>query len=233
MLIGVAGMVGTGKSTLTRALARYFGFSMELESVASETESEGASNPWLALYYGEPNGMRRYGLPLQLHFLATRMESLRRIRAEGGDWILDRTWYEDADIFARGSFEQGLLDVLEFDLYSRLYTELMHSPAARPPRLLIYLHGPLETILGRIAERNRAAERDAPLEYWQTLHARYERWIRSFRHCPVLSLDIRSFDLMRTTAGVEEVAERVRRALGKDLERTAEQYRLPLALTAS
>ena len=109
----------------------------------------------------------------------------------------------------------------------------MHSPAARPPRLLIYLHGPLESILARIGQRNRAAERDAPLEYWQTLHTRYERWIRGFRHCPVLSLDIRSFDLMRSPAGVEEVAERVRRALGRDLERTAEQYRLPLALTAS
>ena len=222
MLIGVAGMVGTGKTTLSRALARHFGFSVEFESVD-------AHNPWLELYYGTGDGMRRYGLPLQLHFLATRLESLRRIRAEGGDWILDRTWYEDADIFARGLFEQGFMTQLEFDLYQRLFTELAHSPAARPPRLMIYLHGPLDLVVQRIHGRARAAEKDASIDYWRTLHARYDAWIRVFRHCPVLRLDIREFDLLHDPLGIEAVAERVRRALGRSLERTGEQYRLSLS----
>lgn len=232
MLIGVAGMVGTGKTTLSRALARYFGFAVEFESIGDETPAEAgvgaAANPWLELYYGEKGGMRRYGLQLQLHFLATRLESLRRIRAEGGDWILDRTWYEDAEIFARGLFEQGLMTPLDFDLYQRLYTELAHSPAARPPRLLIYLHGPLETVVGRILGRGRSAEKDASLEYWQALHGRYERWIRQFRYCPVLRLDIRDFDLLGDPLGIDKLADRVRRALGRDIERAGVQYRLPL-----
>ena len=75
MLIGVAGMVGAGKSTLTRALAARFGLQLAPESV-------GESNPWLEPYYaGGAESMRHYALRLQLHFLATRFESMRRIRA--------------------------------------------------------------------------------------------------------------------------------------------------------
>lgn len=222
MLIAVAGMVGTGKTTLCRALASYFGFALALESVDQD-------NPWLERYYGEQEGMRRYGLPLQLHFLATRMESLRRMRAEGGDWILDRTWYEDAEVFARGLFLDGRMDVLEYDLYRMLYTELLHLPAARPPRLLVYLHGPLDVVTGRIRDRGRQAERDAGSDYWATLHARYERWIGGFTLCRVLPLDVREYDIVAQPSAVEGIAERVKRSLGGEFERAAVQYRLVLS----
>jgi len=95
-------MVGTGKTTLTSALAARFGLQMALESVDGE-------NPWLESFYGGEVEMRTYALHLQLHFLATRFASMRRMRGLGGSWILDRTWYEDAEIFARGLFEQGLM----------------------------------------------------------------------------------------------------------------------------
>ena len=64
---------------------------------------------------------------------------------------------------------------LEWELYQRLYVELLHSPAARPPRLLVYLHAPLETIVERIRARGRPKERDTPDVYWAALHARYEQ----------------------------------------------------------
>ncbi len=97
--------------------------------------------------------MRSYGLHLQLHFLATRFKAMRRMRAMGGSWVLDRTWYEDAEIFARRLFEQGYMGEADWTLYEQLYAELLHAPAARPPRLMLYLEGPLETILERIATR--------------------------------------------------------------------------------
>jgi deoxyadenosine/deoxycytidine kinase len=91
---------------------------------------------------------------------------MRRMRAAGGSWVLDRTWYEDAEVFARGLFEQGYLGGDDWMLYQQLYGELLHSPAARPPRLLLYLHGPLDTILARIVTRGRATERDADPAYF-------------------------------------------------------------------
>jgi deoxyadenosine/deoxycytidine kinase len=213
MLIGVAGMVGTGKTTLSHALAARFGLQIALESVD-------ADNPWLESFYGGPSEMRAYALHLQLHFLATRFASMRRMRGLGGSWILDRTWYEDAEIFARGLFEQGLMTTDEWSLYRRLYAELLHSPAARPPRLLIYLHGPLDVIAGRIATRGRPKEKDASLDYWSALHDRYERWIAGFRHCPVLSIDVRDYDLLEDPDAAEDIAARVRLQLDGELPQT-------------
>ena len=214
MLIGVAGMVGSGKSTLTRALAARFGLQHALESVDDE-------NPWLEKFYaGGEAAMRRHALHLQLHFLATRFESMRRMRGAGGSWILDRTWYEDAEIFARGHFEEGLMSALEWELYRRLYVELLHSPAARPPRLLVYLHAPLATIVQRIRTRGRPKEKDTAESYWTTLHARYELWIASFRACPVLSLDVRDYDLMADPLAIDDIASRVRQKLEREIPQT-------------
>ena len=213
MLIGVAGMVGTGKTTLARALAARFGLQMALESID-------ADNPWLESFYGGSDDMRAYGLQLQLHFLATRFASMRRMRGLGGSWVLDRTWYEDAEIFARGLYEQSMMTANEWTLYRRLYAELLHSPAAHPPRLLIYLHGPLDVIADRIATRGRPKEKDAPAEYWRVLHERYERWIGGFRQCPVLTLDVRDYDLVVDADAVEDIAARVRLQLEGELPQT-------------
>jgi deoxyadenosine/deoxycytidine kinase len=214
MLLGIAGMVGSGKTTLARALASRFGLQLALESVDEE-------NPWLDPFYSSAEGMRSYALPLQLHFLATRFSSMRRMRGLGGSWVLDRTWYEDAEVFAAGHHEQGLLSAEEWQLYRRLYAELLHAPAARPPRLLIYLHAPLEVILGRIADRGRPKERDAGRVYWEQLHARYAKWIGGFRHCPLLFIDVREYDLFRDPAGAAEgIASRVRQRLEKELPQT-------------
>jgi deoxyadenosine/deoxycytidine kinase len=203
-------MVGAGKTTLTRALAARFGLQLALESVD-------ADNPWLDRYYGSPEAMRAYALKLQLHFLATRFKSVRKMRGIGGAWILDRTWYEDAEIFARGLFDQGIMTDDEWQLYQRLYTELLHAPAARPPRLLIYLDAPVDVLLQRIATRGRPKERDTPAEYWISLHARYERWIDGFRHCPVMRLDVREYDLMADPTAIDAIARQVRSRIEPEL----------------
>jgi deoxyadenosine/deoxycytidine kinase len=227
MLLGIAGMVGSGKTTLARALASRFGLQLALESVDQE-------NPWLEPFYASAEGMRTYALHLQLHFLATRFASMRRMRGLGGSWVLDRTWYEDAEVFAAGLHEQGLLSDEEWQLYRRLYAELLYAPAARPPRLLIYLEAPLETILSRIAERGRPKEREADRAYWEQLHARYAKWIDAFRHCPTLRVDVREYDLFADPSGAAEgIAARVRQRLERELPQTELWPAVPRGASAS
>ena len=207
-------MVGSGKSTLARSLASRFGLQLALERVDQES-------PWLEAFYSSPESMRSYALNLQLHFLATRFASMRRMRGLGGSWVLDRTWYEDAEVFAGGLHEQGLMSDDEWQLYRRLYAELLYAPAARPPRLLIYLHAPLPTILDRIAERGRAMERYVDAGYWERLHARYAGWIAGFRQCPVLFIDVREYDLHgHASDAIEEISARVRQRLERELPQT-------------
>ena len=222
-------MIGSGKTTLSRALAARFGMQLALESVDDD-------NPWLGKFYSGPEGMRAFGMHLQLHFLATRFASMRKMRGIGGSWVLDRTWYEDAEIFARGLFEQGFMSPDDWQLYQRLYAELLHAPAARPPRLMIYLHGPLDTILERIATRGRPKERDADPSYFAALHARYERWVGSFRKCKLLSLDVRDYDLLNDPGAAYQIAALVRRELEGEIPQTelwpATHRRTPGALEA-
>lgn len=217
LTLAVAGMVGAGKSTLTRALAERLALqpALELPDEPDPGRAAPAGNPWLPLFYadGADAAKRRHALALQLHFLATRFAALRKMHERGGPWIIDRTWYEDAEVFARGLLDDGYLTPLEHDLYARLYGELLHSPVARPPRLVVYLAAPLDTILERIRRRGRDAERDTPTAYWARLHARYDRWIQSFRHSPVLTLDVRDYDLVADPAA-DAIAARVGERLG-------------------
>ena len=108
----------------------------------------------------------------------------------------------------------------EWGLYERLYGELLFSPAARAPRLLVYLHGPLDVVLERIARRGREKERDTEPDYWAALHARYAKWIAGFRHCQVLAIDVRDYDLVADPRAIDLVAARVRERLEPQLPQT-------------
>jgi deoxyadenosine/deoxycytidine kinase len=108
----------------------------------------------------------------------------------------------------------------EWRLYQQLYGELLYSPAARPPKLLLYLHGPLDVIVARIARRGRPAEKDTDVAYWAALHRRYEQWIAGFRRCPVLSIDVRDYDLLADPGAIDAVAARVRQRLEPELPQT-------------
>ena len=64
------------------------------------------------------------------------------------------------------------------------------------------------------------SERDVSADYWAALHDRYRRWIDGFAHCPVLSIDVRDYDLMADAGAVEDIAAMVRLQLEGELPQT-------------
>ncbi|GAB6933715.1 hypothetical protein JCM14719A_20690 [Calditerricola satsumensis] len=153
-VIAIGGTVGVGKSTLTCCIAAALGFRPSLEK---------ADNPYLPRFYTD---QRRWSFHLQVYFLAERFKEQMRLFQSGGGFVQDRTLYEDAGIFARMLYENGLMAPEDYRTYRLLADAMIMTPSFPHPDVLIYLEGPLPLILDRVARRGRAAERNTPVAYW-------------------------------------------------------------------
>ncbi len=205
-VITIAGTVGVGKSTMTKALADALQFRTSFEKVDA--------NPYLDLFYDD---FEKWSFHLQIYFLAERFKEQKRMFEYGGGFIQDRSIYEDTGIFAKMHQEKGTMTPVDYETYTNLFEAMVMTPYFPHPNLLIYLEGSIEDILGRIQERGRAMEQQTPVEYWLEMHGRYEKWIDSFNACPVLRLNINDYDLMNDPDCTEQIVERI----GKFMQQTA------------
>lgn len=177
MHIAIAGNIGSGKTTLTKLLAKHYGYQALFESTDN--------NPYINSFYED---MRRWSFNLQIHFLHTRFKQLLDIRNSGADFVQDRTLYEDAYIFAPNLHAMGLLNTRDLENYSALF-ELLIS-FIQPPDLLIYLHGEVPSLIRQIQRRGREYENSIRLDYLTSLNDRYERWIEEYQGGKKLIIDI-------------------------------------------
>ncbi|MCM3218172.1 deoxynucleoside kinase [Niallia taxi] len=197
-VITIAGTVGVGKSTLTNALADALQFRTSFEKVDT--------NPYLDKFYHD---FSRWSFHLQVYFLAERFKEQKKIFEYGGGFIQDRSIYEDTGIFARMHYEKGTMSETDYETYTSLFDAMVMTPYFPHPDLLIYLEGSLDDILARIDKRGRTMEKETPVEYWQEMHGRYEKWIDSFSSCPVLRLNINDYDATEGTSAIEPILEKV------------------------
>lgn len=167
MHIGIAGNIGAGKTTLTRMLAKHYGWTPRFESVTY--------NPYLEDYYKD---IPRWSFNLEMYFLVRRLEDLRAI-AESDDVIIqDRTIYEDARIFAPNLHGMGLMTTRDFENYSDLF-DLMISLVGKPD-LLIYLKSSIPNLVSQIQKRGREYEKSIRIDYLTGLNEKYENWIKDY-----------------------------------------------------
>ncbi len=120
--------------------------------------------------------------------------------------VIDRTIYEDAEIFAKNLHAQGHLSKRDWTVYRELYDGICRS--LRPPDVLIALTCPLATAKKRIARRARAMEQAIPDAYLRRLHRLYSSWFDRYTLSPIVRIDtgrldyvedlVDLLDLMRT-----------------------------------
>ncbi|MDQ7843490.1 MAG: deoxynucleoside kinase [Armatimonadota bacterium] len=180
--VAVSGNIGSGKSTITTLLSEKLGWRPYYEIVEE--------NPYLPDFYRE---MPRWSFPLQVFFLSKRFQHHRQILEAPGSVIQDRTIYEDAEIFARNLYLQGLMDERDYRTYYELFTTMVGL--LRPPDLIIYLKASIPTLLERIRRRGRDYEQGIRPEYLAQLDERYREWTGRFTLCPVLTVDADRLDL--------------------------------------
>jgi deoxyadenosine/deoxycytidine kinase len=184
MHIAIAGNIGSGKTTLTRLLAKHFGWKPQYEDVEN--------NPYLHSFYED---MQRWSFNLQVYFLNSRFRQVVEIRKSGKNVVQDRTIYEDAYIFAPNLHTMNLMSTRDFENYSSLF-ELMSS-FLQPPDLLIYLRSSVSTLVEQIQKRGREYEESIRLDYLKLLNERYEAWIEKYKLGKLLIINVDNTDLSK------------------------------------
>ena len=179
--VAVAGTIGAGKTSLVAWLTRRYGLTPFYEP--------NEANPYLADFYAD---MPRWSFHSQCFFLAHKMELHQALERSTQPAVIDRTIYEDAEIFARNLYAQGHMEKRDWEVYQRLYAGLRR--ALRPPDVLIALTCSLGTTKKRIQGRGRAMESAIPDAYLRRLHRLYTQWFASYALSPIVWIDTTKMD---------------------------------------
>ena len=197
-LIGIAGNIGVGKTTLTRNLADRLNWKPYYESVID--------NPYLDDFYGD---MRRWSFNLQIYFLAHRFRSQKAIAESGYPAIQDRTIYEDVEIFARSLYEQGYMSDRDHRTYEDLFNNMVQL--LPKPDLIIYLRASIKTLMSHIRNRGRGFEKTISPDYIEYLNRAYERWMREAQETfSVHTINADEVDFLRENEKFEELVSTIR-----------------------
>jgi deoxyadenosine/deoxycytidine kinase len=206
--IAIAGNIGVGKSTLVEFLSRTYGISPYYEP------SE--DNPYLPNFYED---MKRWSFHSQLYFLSNKFRIHQELDRMPGLVVLDRTIFEDAEIFATALHDMRCIDDRDWATYCAFYKSILD--AIEPPDLMIYLRCSMRTLRKRIRMRGREMEEDIPLAYLKRLEKLYENWIESYNMSEVLTLETDNLDYIHDLVHRLDVMERIESMLPPELGKPA------------
>lgn len=217
-MVVVEGLIGSGKTTLSRELGQALGKNTLTLFEPDEKDDKGGKvgNPYLADYYANP---ARWSFVLQVHQLQARYRMHQHAQwhaMEGhGHAVLDRSYFGDT-AFARLQVADGLMSKREFNTYSSIY-HAMTSSVMLPSVCLRVLAKP-EVCAARVqkrmeAETGRKCEDAISLDYLKGLEREIDHMVSVLRKMGVVILDV-PWDTDRSTAEdrrptVEALAARI------------------------
>ncbi|MGB3700874.1 MAG: deoxynucleoside kinase [Anaerolineales bacterium] len=199
MYIAIEGVIGVGKTTLARLLQPAFSAALLLE-VFEE-------NPFLSDFYAD---RERYAFQTQIFFLLSRYHQQRKavgnLLVEKQNLFSDYTFEKDA-LFARIN-----LDGDELEMYYRVHDAL--GEKIIKPDLILYLRASTDTLMERIAFRDRPYERNMEREYIHQLNFTYDAFFSDqHQDAVVLPIDTDDLDYVRNPEALKFIENRIRQAL--------------------
>jgi deoxyadenosine/deoxycytidine kinase len=198
--IAIAGNMGSGKSTLVDFLSRTYDVTPFYEP--------NDENPYLADFYKD---MRSWAFQSQLYFLSNKFRLHQELDRQPGVVALDRTIFEDAEIFATALYQMRKISKRDWETYQAFYGAILD--AIRPPDLMIYLRCSMRTLRQRIRLRGRRMEQDVPLSYLKRLERLYDAWIESYEMSDVLVLETDNLDYIHDLVHRLDVMQRIEAVL--------------------
>lgn len=199
MYVAIEGVIGVGKTTLARLLQSPFDAEILLE-VFEE-------NPFLSDFYSD---RERYAFQTQIFFLLSRYHQQRRTVHEllgtGKNLFADYTFAKDA-LFAQINLKGD-----ELDMYYKVHEALAEK--IQKPDLIVYLQATTETLMQRIAFRDRPYERQMERSYINDLNIAYEEFFsKPFDHTSVLTIDTNDLNFVQNPEHLKLMENRIRQSL--------------------
>lgn len=195
MHIGIAGNIGSGKTTLTRMLSSYYGWIPKYEAVTY--------NPYIEDYYKD---ISRWSFNMEVYFLTQRFKDILEISRSEETIIQDRTILEGVYIFAANNRDMGNISERDFNTYMDLFNLMMSL--VKLPDLLIYLRSSIPHLVGQIQKRGREYEKGISIEYLTGLNQKYEQWISSYNG-KTLIVDVDNLDFENRPEDFAGITDRI------------------------
>ena len=196
MYIAIAGNIGSGKSTLTRMLARHYRWEPRYEAVDH--------NPYIEDYYSD---ISRWAFNLEVFFLKERLRDLISIQQADHTVIQDRTIFEGVYVFMQNNYEAGRLSQRDYDTCIGLFEQMLQT--VRLPDLMIYLRASVPHLVRNIQRRGRNYEQTIQLDYLENLNRRYDEFIGSRYQGRVMTVDKDSLDFEHNPRDFAQVTDRI------------------------
>jgi deoxyguanosine kinase len=191
--IVVEGVIGVGKTSLTKLLATRLGGRLNLEVVEE--------NPFLAKFYGD---REVYAFQTQIFFLLSRF---RQQQGLGQQDLFNATLVSDY-LFAKDRIFANLnLGDDELTLYGHLATIL--EQRVLKPDLVIYLQARTEVLQQRIRWRGRSFEQDMDPQYLDALNGAYSYFFHHYKDAPLLVVNTDNLDFVNVPGDFEMLLEQL------------------------
>lgn len=190
-LVSMAGVIGVGKTTLTKKLSKLFGRKAIFEAYDK--------NPFLPEVYA---GKNELSLDSQLYFLTSRVSQLSNHSLTAGEMVLADYVFDKELIYAR-----QLLNAEQFALYDKIHKQIVYDIAA--PVLVIYLVDSVENCLERIHGRNRPYEQRIQPQFLEALDRGHKKLFVDWKKCPVIRLSMSEFDYMQDS-NIQHLANQIK-----------------------
>ena len=196
MHIAIAGNIGSGKSTLTKLLAKHYGWEPRFEAVED--------NPYLEDYYRD---IHRWSFNLEVYFLKERFRDLIAISQTDHTIIQDRTIFEGVYVFMENNKAMGNLSERDYETYMELFDQMISM--VRLPDLMIYLRASVPHLVNNIQQRGRDYEQTIQLEYLQNLNECYDDFIYNKYQGRVMTVEKDNLDFVHRPKDLAQIIDRI------------------------